>query len=399
VAHRLTPDPFEQPGPPNRSARLQQGAIVQRPVIDSGGLWRVAADAMVDSLAILDSDGTILAVNEAWRSMAQHVGSGADRVGESYLDVCDRSAGEEPAAARAARAIRSVLRRRESTAWTEYQLEERWYRMSVRACDESQTRQAAVVVRHEDITDRLLSELAADAARTYLDAVTDSMGEGLFVLDVEGRLRMMNPAAEDMLGWQFEAIEGRVMHDLAHFLQPDGTDLPRAACPILRAHEAGEVIRVADDTFIKRDGSRLPVAYTASPLHGEYGQGGCVVVFMDVTHLRAEEERLRRQVAELSWIHRVEEALDGERLLLYAQPIVRLSDGEVVRHELLLRIQEPDATASSDGSTGGSSVVLSGAQLRAWTSRSTSRQPRSRTPLCSRSSAPASRAAGWTPRC
>ena len=47
---------------------------------------------------------------------------------------------------------------------------------------------------------------------------------------------------------------------------------------------------------------------------------------------------------------RVREALDDDRLLLYAQPIVDAASGDVVQHELLLRMRGPTGTilAASD---------------------------------------------------
>lgn len=308
----------------------------------SGDLWQAAADTSPDPEAVLDRTGRILAVNEAWRRLRNDAGRD-DEVGEHYQTVCDRARAFMPEAADAADAVRRVLHREQTTAYVEYQLGDRWHRLTVRACSSAG---AAALVRHEDVTDQRRSRREASTARSYLDVVTDSMGEGVFVLDPEGRVQMMNAAAEDMLGWSSEAIQGQVMHDLTHFLRSDGSDYRRTECPILNAYTKDTVVRVPKDTFIRRDGSRLPVAYTAAPLRGPDGQPGCVVVFMDATHLRAEEQRLREQIAELSWVRRVEDALEQERLRLYTQPIVRLHDGEVVQQELLLRVLEPDGRVS-----------------------------------------------------
>jgi EAL domain-containing protein (putative c-di-GMP-specific phosphodiesterase class I) len=70
---------------------------------------------------------------------------------------------------------------------------------------------------------------------------------------------------------------------------------------------------------------------------------------MDASHLRAEERRLRQQLAELSWIRRIEDAWEHDRFRLYSQPIVRLPGGEPVQQELLLRIEEADGTIALPG--------------------------------------------------
>jgi diguanylate cyclase (GGDEF)-like protein/PAS domain S-box-containing protein len=43
-----------------------------------------------------------------------------------------------------------------------------------------------------------------------------------------------------------------------------------------------------------------------------------------------------------SWVVRIREALDEDRFVLYAQPIIDLTNGANVRHELLLRLRETD---------------------------------------------------------
>ena len=309
----------------------------------SGELWQAAADTLPDSSAILSPDGVILVVNEAWRRRALQAGRSSDDVGTDYLAVCDEVASSLPEAAAAGACIRRVLSGGAESATSEYQLDGRSYRLIVRACTAAG---AGAVIRHEDITDRRLAERKAATAQSYIDAVTDSMGEGLFVLDPEGRVRMMNTAAEHLLGWTFDAIEGQVMHDLTHFLRPDGSDFERSLCPIQTAYREGTVVRVRDDSFVRRDGSRLPVAYTASPLRSSEGHVGCVVVFMDATTIREEERRLRAEVDKLSWIRRVQDAIAEDRLLLYSQPIFDIATGRQVQQELLLRVREPDGTIS-----------------------------------------------------
>src|SRR5262245_61993103 len=47
-------------------------------------------------------------------------------------------------------------------------------------------------------------------------------------------------------------------------------------------------------------------------------------------------------VPQLEWPKRIREALDSDRFVLHAQPIVELSTGEPSRHELFLRMMEAD---------------------------------------------------------
>lgn len=200
-----------------------------------------------------------------------------------------------------------------------------------------------------DVSAQHRAENEAAAARNHLRAVTDSMSEGLFALDRDGGVTLMNHAAESMLGWSLDDVRGQRLHDITLHRGSDGTGHPGDDCPVLRAGHEDQELRVEDDVFLCRDGIALPVSYTVTPLVTADGVEGCVVVFMDATHVRAEQQRLQQELSALVWIQRVEAALVEDRFLLYSQPIVELSSGTVTQSELLLRVQEKDGTISPPG--------------------------------------------------
>jgi PAS domain S-box-containing protein len=193
-----------------------------------------------------------------------------------------------------------------------------------------------------DITNTIAAEQSLTDARNHLAAVTDSMGEGLLALDRDGRVTLVNQAAEDLLGWPPDLLCGQVMADL---VAPDAG----AGGAIGQTLARGATIRVEDDVFLRRDGTELPTSYTVAPLITAGGHEGCVVVFDDATARQAEQHELRRKLDELSWAGRVQDALREERFVLYAQPILDLATGAIVQHELLLRVREPDGTIAGPG--------------------------------------------------
>ena len=80
-------------------------------------LLRSTLDSLSAHIAVLDETGTIIAVNQAWRSFAACSGYQGDDhgIGTNYLRVCEQSAAVSPDAARTAKALREVMagRRRE----------------------------------------------------------------------------------------------------------------------------------------------------------------------------------------------------------------------------------------------------------------------------------------------
>lgn len=181
-----------------------------------------------------------------------------------------------------------------------------------------------------DITDR-------KEAEQFVRIVVDNMAEGLYALDGDGLITFVNPAASKMLGWTEAELRGRSMHETVHFQRSDATELPSAECPILTVAATGRPVRVGDDAFVRRDGTMLPVAYSAAALGNGTANQGVVVVFSDITEQTKERRVLQRELATLSWIGRIRDALDEDRFVLYSQPIVPLTGGRP-SEELLLRM-------------------------------------------------------------
>ena len=200
-----------------------------------------------------------------------------------------------------------------------------------------------------DVSERVASERALLAGRNYMQAVADSIGEGLITLDTEGRVIYLNDPAGELLGWPSEALEGQMLHQVVHSHRPDGSELPLEERPAIQVRGEGQT-GVDDDLFFRRDGRPLPVSYTATPLETEDGVEGCVVVFAEISERKAYEEDLQREADKLSWIGRIQDALAEDRFVLYAQPIVDLGTHAVVQTELLLRMRAPDGEFLGPGS-------------------------------------------------
>jgi PAS domain S-box-containing protein len=185
-----------------------------------------------------------------------------------------------------------------------------------------------------DITER-------KADKEFLSVVMDHMAEGLYALDGEDRVTYMNAAASKMLGWRPEELLGKSMHDIVHFQRLDGTPLPASHCPLIRVRSEGQPVRVSNDAFTRKDGSVFPAAYSSAPLRGRSTGNGAVVVFRDSTEDNNERARVEQELAALSWVGRIRDALDEERLVLHSQPIISAHGGDA-NEELLLRMVTRD---------------------------------------------------------
>ena len=61
-----------------------------------------------------------------------------------------------------------------------------------------------------------------------LAALTDNAAEALFLMDQEGRVTFLNPAAGRMLGWTRDQLLGQVLHEVVHHHRPDGSSFSTA---------------------------------------------------------------------------------------------------------------------------------------------------------------------------
>jgi PAS domain S-box-containing protein len=182
-----------------------------------------------------------------------------------------------------------------------------------------------------DITETKQSE-------RFRSVVLDTMAEGLYALDARGRIAFLNRSASKLLGWTEDELRGQSAHQSFHHHHGDGTPYPEEDCPLLKVRTEGRVARSTDDAFIHKDGTVIPVAYSAAPLRNESGEiDGVVVVFRDATVETAERLRAQRELNALSWLGRIRDALDEDRMVLYSQPIIPLTGGPA-SEELLLRL-------------------------------------------------------------
>ena len=130
----------------------------ERPAKLSGEL-RSFLSTLPAHIAIVDSSGTIVAVNDAWRIFAKSNGAVVSKAteGTNYFEVCDSATGDQSEYAAAfAEGIRSVFSGEREEFEMEYPChsptESRWFVGRVMPFTNSSSPQ--VVVAHENITER-----------------------------------------------------------------------------------------------------------------------------------------------------------------------------------------------------------------------------------------------------
>ena len=149
----------------------------------------------------------------------------------------------------------------------------------------------AFILNHGiDVTEQHEAEEALHLATRQRELILESVGDGIFGIDLDGRLTFVNQAAARALGYAPEQLTGREVHEVIHHSHADGTPYSKATSPILQAMHRSESIRMRDEVFWRQDGVAFPVEYSASPLIEEGRISGMVVAFQDVSERRRLEK-------------------------------------------------------------------------------------------------------------
>lgn len=187
---------------------------------------------------------------------------------------------------------------------------------------------ALVGVCH-DITDRTTMELALGASERRLRAIVDNTPAVITVKDLKGRYVMTNAEAGRVFGIPSDVLVGQSCSDI----------FPADIAQVQRANDvlaAAEDEPVYDEMVLVRDGGPRNFLTVTFSLPDEEGRPAEIcTIATDVTESREREgERLERT----TWTERISAALDEERMVPFAQPIVDLASGSAVSNELLVRM-------------------------------------------------------------
>ncbi len=157
-----------------------------------------------------------------------------------------------------------------------------------------------------------------------LRAVLYSIGDAVITCDENGKVTLLNPAAEALTGWTEAEAQGKALEDIFRIINEE-TRQP-AENPAERVLREGVVLGLANHTLlIRRDGSEVPIADSGAPIRGEGGKiRGVVLVFRDQSAERAAQRAVEeaRRFAE-GIVETVREpliVLDGDLCVVRANP-------------------------------------------------------------------------------
>ncbi|QOR66355.1 EAL domain-containing protein [Cytobacillus suaedae] len=122
------------------------------------------------------------------------------------------------------------------------------------------------------------------------ELILNSAGEGIFGLNLDGKITFCNPSGAKMLGYQMEELIG-LCYDTIFSRKKKG----KSSCEVSfetylqKNHKKYDM----DERFYKKDGTHIPVEYVIASIKEENQIVGYVVTFKDVSSRKSMEEKIK----------------------------------------------------------------------------------------------------------
>lgn len=166
--------------------------------------------------------------------------------------------------------------------------------------------------QHEDEIEDSKSRTEREKAKA--EAILQSIGDGVFAVDLNYKIILMNSVAEQLSGFSFPESQGKYYRDIFQFVQEKNPDFPYPLF-VEEVIRTGSIKKLANHTIlIKKDRTQLPISDSAAPIKDSNGKVfGCIVVVRDASREREIERskdefisiaahQLRTPLGSMRWI-------------------------------------------------------------------------------------------------
>ncbi|MFQ5847933.1 MAG: PAS domain S-box protein, partial [Candidatus Methylomirabilales bacterium] len=256
---------------------------VESALRESEERYRKVVELSPDAI-LVHSEGTIDYVNTAGR-MLLGAGDPEELIGTPVMDIVHPDYRE---------LVKERIQQRIDEGTVLPLIEEKMIRLDGREVDVEVTaapisyddkRGIQAVIR--DITERKQAANAVRELTDTLEALVHASPAAIVALDLEGRVRMWNPAAERTFGWSAPEALDRLPPFVPQEKQEEFNTLQRR---ILQ----GESLGTVELRRQKKDGSLIDVSLSTAPLRDAKGKiTGIMAIITDITERKRREDELR----------------------------------------------------------------------------------------------------------
>ncbi|MDP3779228.1 MAG: cache domain-containing protein [bacterium] len=153
---------------------------------------------------------------------------------------------------------------------------------------------------YRSFRNRKIVEIQRDRERALLE----SIGDGVIATDLEGKIILMNTAAQIMLGWHPENMIGKLLYDTVSIEDEKGNFIPREKRPIYLAL-AGTTTADLTYYYVRKDKTKFPAAMNISPIVTDNKIIGAIEVFRDITKEKEKTNELNEKNKDLEKFNKI----------------------------------------------------------------------------------------------
>jgi PAS domain S-box-containing protein len=145
----------------------------------------------------------------------------------------------------------------------------------------------------------VLEDVEKEKAR--FEALLSGIGDGVVALDQNFRVIFINKIVEEQLGWSTNELIGNDFYNLIKAENNKGEILEKEKRPFYLSLISGNKITTSvsePNYYIRKDGSKFPVAITVTPVKINDEVVGAIGVFRDITH-EIEVDKMKSEFVSL----------------------------------------------------------------------------------------------------
>jgi len=139
----------------------------------------------------------------------------------------------------------------------------------------------------------------ATSSEKKLYDIVQSIGDGIYTLDLNHKTTFINNVALKLLGFNKENLIGKNIHEFIHYKDINNNQITDKECKINVSMQNDIEYKNEDEYLVKKDGSFLPVSIVSKPIYIDDKISGIVAIFRDKTNQNKvkvlEDEKIKNQ--------------------------------------------------------------------------------------------------------
>ncbi|MGZ5008497.1 MAG: PAS domain-containing sensor histidine kinase, partial [Methylobacter sp.] len=272
---------------------ITERKLMEEKLRDSDAFNLSILNSLTSHIAVLDAQGVIVGVNDAWRRFAEENGLAESKqkmLGSSYLDACKGYDGHA-----AESGIKAVLTEELDMFHFEYPChsptQQRWFHMKVSPLQGSRH---GVVISHENITERKLMEDELKTSEAKFRSIIEVSPVPMALHDRDLNIIFLNPAFVQTFGYSIDDIPTLPDWSAKAFPDPEyrrqiDNNWQTAQEKAKQEHIGFPPVELT--VHCKNDHVKTVLASAAAIQHDFAGE--CLLILYDITRRKQIEAKLK----------------------------------------------------------------------------------------------------------